>query len=178
MANRLFSFQPIALLCLASQVVLAPGAEAAEPKLPAAVAAEIKGAADICREVGGKPNTKAAVKLADLNGDGKIDYVVDVGSINCDGAASIYGDREKAVVVLVGDGKGGARNAFSDNVFGASIETKGAIAKLWLTVSGRQCGKKPARDFASENFCDRALQWNGKTAKFDYAPVTSIRMIQ
>jgi hypothetical protein len=45
-------------------------------------------------------------------------------------------------------------------------------------VSGQQCGKTPARDFASENFCDRALKWNAQTAKFEYAPVSTVRMVK
>jgi hypothetical protein len=45
-------------------------------------------------------------------------------------------------------------------------------------VSGAQCGKPPAPDFARENFCDRALVWNAATKKFDYAPVSTVRMIQ
>jgi len=45
-------------------------------------------------------------------------------------------------------------------------------------VSGQQCGKKPAKDFASENFCDRSLVWNAKTRKFDYAPVSTVKMVQ
>ena len=151
---------------------------AAEAKLPAAVAAALKSAADICSEAGGKPLTADAVKRADLNGDGKEDFVLDVGSINCDGAASIYGDREKGVTVFVGDGAGGASEAFSDAVYGVAIEGTGPTAKLWLTISGSQCGKKPAADFASESFCDRAIVWNAKTHKFDYAPVSQVRMIE
>jgi hypothetical protein len=45
-------------------------------------------------------------------------------------------------------------------------------------VSGQACGKPPAKDFASEKFCDRALVWNAKTRKFDYAPVSTVKMIQ
>jgi hypothetical protein len=163
--------------------LIAAVARAADPpakpaKLPAAVAAGLKSVEDTCREVGGKPRTADAVKRADLNGDGKEDYVLYLGWVDCDGAASIYGDREKGVAVYVGDGAGGAVDAFSDSVFDAKIEGAGADAKVWLNVSGGQCGKPPARDFASENFCDRALVWNAKAKKFDYAPVSTIRMIQ
>jgi len=157
---------------------LAQAASAATPKLPAAVAADLKATAGECSGAGGKADVSNAVKHADLNADGKEDYVLDVGAINCDGAASIYGDRQKGVTVYVGDGADGARKAFSDWVFGVTIEGAGPAAKLWLTVSGTQCGKKTARDFASESFCDRPLAWNAKAQKFDYAPVSSARMIQ
>ena len=168
-------------LAICSTLALAAGTPqkpTAAAKLPATVAGDLDAMAEQCREAGGKPLTDAAIKRADLNADGKEDFVLDVGSINCDGAASIYGDREKGVTVYVGDGNGGATNAFSEWVFGATIEGTGPAAKLWLTVSGEACGKKPAADFASENFCDRAIVWNAKTKKFELAPVATVRAIK
>lgn len=146
--------------------------------LPATVAAAVKSVADVCTEFGGKPLTADAVERADLNGDGKEDFVLDVGSVHCEGAASIYGDREKGVLVYVGDGAGGAKEAFNGSTYGVRIEGAGPAAKLWLTVSGEQCGKKRAADFASESFCDRPLAWNAGKQSFDYAPVSTVRMIE
>lgn len=142
--------------------------------LPAAVVKDLKSIADECTGVGGKAMTNDAVKRADLNGDGMEDFVLDVGGINCDGAASIYGDREKGVAVYVGDGKGGATHAFSDSVYGSKIEG----GKLWLGVAGERCGRKRAADFAGESFCDRPIAWNAAAKKFDYAPVSAVRMIE
>ena len=122
---------------------------AAAPPLPAVVAKAVKEVAAVCNENGGKANMTNAVKRADLNGDGIEDYVLDVGSVNCDGAASVYGDREKGVLVYVGDGKGGATEAFNDMSYGVTLEGTGSAAKLWLAVSGQLCGKPPAKDFAS-----------------------------
>lgn len=155
-----------------------PGKPTEQTQLPTIVVASLKSLDDTCREVGGKPLTSDVVKRVDLNADGKGDFVVDVGSANCDGAASIYGDREKGISVYVGDGMGGATEAFSDSVYGAAIEGTGPAAKLWLTVTAQKCGKKPAADFATENFCDRALVWNVQTKKFQYAPVSTVRMLQ
>ncbi len=172
--------QRCAFLFLAS-CLAAPGpapAADATPKLPPAVAADVKSNADQCTEAGGKVDTKGAVQRADLNGDGIEDYVTLAGWIRCEGFASLYGDREKAVAVYVGDGKGGATAAFNDFVFDAKIEGAGAAARLWLDVMGQMCGKKPAADFASEHFCSRAIVWNAKTKKFDYAPVSTVRMIE
>ena len=73
---------------------------------------------------------------------------------------------------------GAATSAFTDSAYDAKLEGTGPAARLWLTVSGAQCGKKPAADFASETFCDRPIVWNGKTRTFDFAPVSSVRMIQ
>ncbi len=180
-------FKRFAYLAIAGGILLAasnagavsPSANTvAQAKVPATVATDLTAVAAQCSEVGGTPRTADAVKTVDLNGDGNDDYVLDIGSVNCDGAASIYGDREKGVTVYVGDGKGGAIAAFSDSVFGAKVEGSGAAAKFWLTVSGAQCGREPAADFASEAFCDRALTWNATTNKFDYAPVSTVRMVE
>ena len=177
--------RPVVVVCAVCSIVC-PLAHAAppgtkppgQPQLPAIVAAGVKYLDDTCREVGGKPLNSAVVKRVDLNGDGKEDFVLDVGAANCEGAASIYGDREKAVAVYIDDGKGGATEAFNDSVYGVTIEGTGPAAKLWLTVTAQQCGKKPAVDFASENFCDRALNWDAQTRKFQYAPVATVRMLQ
>ncbi|MND02310.1 hypothetical protein D3C83_216460 [compost metagenome] len=67
--------------------------------------------------------------------------------------------------------------AFSDAVFGAKVEGANPPA-LWLTVAGAQCGKQPARDFASEVFCHRPLVWNASAKTFDYAPVAAARMVE
>ncbi len=155
-----------------------PEKPAERSRLPTIVAASVKSLDESCREVGGKPLNSDAVKRVDLNADGKEDFVVDVGSANCDGAASVYGDREKGIAVYVGDGMGNATEAFSDLVYGATIEGAGPAAAIWVTVSAQRCGKKPAVDFASENFCDRALVWNAQTMKFQYSPVSTVRMLQ
>lgn len=163
--NRLLHAGAVAF----ATITIHAAAQAADPRMPAPVAAAVKSVADLCTEVGGKALTADAVKRADLNGDGNEDYVIDVGSVNCDGAASIYGDREKGALVYVGDGAGGAKEAFNDSVYGVQIEGTGAAAKVWLTVSAERCGKKPAKDFASENFCDRPLVWNARAQRFDFA---------
>ena len=149
-----------------------------ESPLPAPVAKFLKGYIDTCADAQGKPNTAKAVQRADLNADGFLDFVVDVGSIECVDAFSIYGDREKDVGVFLGDGKGSAVQAFGDSVFGVRVEGQGTKARLWLTTSGAGCGKRPAKDFASENFCDRPLSWNAATRKLEYAPVSQVKMIQ
>lgn len=169
---------PAIACALALSMIASAEPAAAQGKLPAAVAADLKSHADLCREVGATPNTENAVKSADLNGDGKPDFVFLNGWIHCPGWASLYGDREKAVTVYAGDGSGGAVSAFSGMVFDAKLEGTGAATKLWLTTSGAACGKPSAPDFASESFCDRALVWNAKTRKFEYAPVSTVRMIE
>jgi len=171
-------FAPALAFAITRVWVAAAGPAAAEEKLPAAVVADVKSNADLCREIGSTPNTANAVKSADLNGDGKPDFVFLNGWIHCPASASLYGDREKVVVVYAGDGAGGAVSAFTDMVFDAKLEGTDTAMKLWLTTSGAGCGKPPAADFSQENFCDRAIVWNATTKKFEYAPVSTVRMIQ
>jgi hypothetical protein len=90
----------------------------------------------------------------------------------------VYGDRDKSVTVYVGDGRGGTTMAWSDSAYGSRIEGTGTAARLWVGVSGANCGKPPAKDFASESFCDRPLAWNAGQRRFDYAPVSAAKMLQ
>ena len=150
----------------------------AEPALPAPVAAVVKEYADMCKEVGATADSSNAVKRVDLSGDGKPDYVFFADWIQCPGSASLYGDREKGVAVFTGDAAGGAAPAFDGRVFDVKLEGAGAATKLWLGVSGASCGQPPAPDFARESFCDRALVWNAKTKKLDFAPTSTVRMIE
>jgi hypothetical protein len=160
-------------------MIFCSAACAALPKLPATVTADLKAAAAECTGVGGKAMTDDAVRQADLNSDGKGDFVLFLGWINCEGAASIYGDRAKSVYVYAGDGSGGAHSAFMEAAYDVRVEGTGpAAAKLWLTVSGAQCGQKQAASFAEEKFCERPLAWNAAARRFDFAPVSSVRMIQ
>ncbi len=146
-------------------------AEGAKDPTPAIVTAAVREIERTCQEVGGKPITTGVVTAADLTADGVVDYLVDLAGADCDGAASIYGDRDKGVWVYVGDGRGGAAMAHTESVYGARLEGTGRAARLWLTVAGADCGKPPAPDFASENFCERPLAWNAKTRKFALGPV-------
>ncbi len=169
----------LALAVLGAGIAMTASVHAATPApLPKSVKDAVDAVAAVCSESDGKPNTTNAIKRADLNADGHEDYVLDVGSVVCDGAASIYGDREKGVMVYVGDGKGGAVEAFNGSSFAINLEGTGSSAKLWLSVMGHDCGKKPAASFAEESFCERPLQWNAKTRKFDFAPLSTVKTIQ
>ena len=158
--------------------ILGCAAQAAPPKLPATVAADLETVAAECTGVGGKALTDDAVRQVDLNGDGKGDFVLFLGWITCEGAASIYGDRAKGVYVYAGDGSGGAQSAFTEAAYDVKVEGAGPAARLWLTVSGARCGQKQTASFAEEKFCDRPLAWNPTARRFDFAPVSSVRMLQ
>lgn len=67
------------LLMTGLAAVLCGATAAADAPQPAAVATALKDIASMCTDAGGKPLTDKAVQRADLNGDGKEDYVLDVG---------------------------------------------------------------------------------------------------
>lgn len=153
--------------------------QTAAPALPAAVGAALDAFRHDCIDVGGTPDTEDDVRRADLNGDGRDDFVLYTGWITCKNAYSIYGDREKALSVFVGGDNDGAALAFEDAVFDAKIERPDARpAQLWLTTWAEGCGVPPAATFAAEHFCDRAIVWNAATRRFDYAPLDTIRKIE
>jgi hypothetical protein len=151
---------------------------AAPPALPAKVAGDLKDLAAQCSDAGGKPVTGDAVRQADLNGDGQKDYVLFAGWIVCEGAYSIYGDRAKYVQVYAGDAQGGATGGFAASAYDVRIEESATPSRVWLGVSGATCGKPQAATFAEEAFCDRPLAWNAKARQFEFAPVSTVRMIQ
>jgi hypothetical protein len=147
-------------------------------ELPASVAAALGDLTEQCRAGEGTPRPDGAIKRLDLNSDGREDFVLFAGWIVCENAWSIYGDREKFLSVFSGDGKGGATEAFTGSVYDAKIENVGSASQLWLTTSAEDCGRPRAEVFADESFCERALEWNAAAARFDWAPVSTVRRIE
>jgi hypothetical protein len=146
-------------------------------QLPMAVQKALADYLAICTEVGGQPDAAAGVWRRDLNGDGITDYVIDGHAITCKGAYTAWGDRAKQVSVFTGDSAGEGALAFDGLTWGVSLEGD-PDATLWLGVSSEACGKPAAADFASESFCERPLQWNSATRRFDYAPLATIRPLR
>ena len=80
--------------------------------------------------------------------------------------------------MFAGDGRAGAAQAFSDSVYDARLEKQGGAAQLWLGIAAEGCGRPRAATFAEETFCERAIAWHAGTARFDYAPLDSVRRIE
>jgi hypothetical protein len=167
----------VALIGLSLACCASP-ARAEDPALPAPVAAALAELAKACSDAGGKPLTAAAVTRTDLTGDGRADFVLDVGSIQCQGAGGIYGERDKPVQVFLDDGAGSAALAYSGSAHAVKLEGKGPAPRIWLTLTGEGCGKKKARFFSDESYCDRPLVWNETSKKIELAPLTSAKPIR
>ena len=158
--------------------MLAACAESSGADLPPTVVEAVATLAEVCTASEGKPRSDDAVRTVDLNGDAVDDFVVYAGWMVCEGAWSVYGDREKTITVYAGDGRGGAPEAFAGSVFDAAIETTERGAALWLGVMAEDCGRPHAETFAEETFCDRAIVWNATTRRFELAPLATIRLIE
>ena len=145
--------------------------------MPDSVSAILGELTGMCRDGGGTPHAENAVRRADLNADGQDDYILFAGWIQCEGAASIYGDRQNSLIVFAADGHGGASEAYRDFVFDAEFEVVNGVTQLWLTTMAEQCGRPAAPTFAEETFCRRAIV-PGTTAQFEYAPVSTAVIIE
>jgi len=141
--------------------------------LPLQVAIAVNALAAQCREAGGKPLADRAVRRGDFNSDGREDFVLYAGWMDCENAVGVFGDREKEVAVFVGDVTAGSSAAFTHSVFDVKIEEKPGRHQLWVTVSGEDCGKAPAATFSEESFCDRAIVWNAAAGKFNIEPISA-----
>jgi hypothetical protein len=168
-----FSLIPPFAVCLALCCVSACGA-AQDTGPPAAVAAVLGDLTTLCSDAGGEPRAGDTVRRADLNADGLDEFVLFAGWFVCENAVGVLGDREKILVVFAGDG---ASEAFSDAVFDAKLESKDNATELWVTTSAERCGRPAARRFAEETFCERSIVPAAGT-RFEYAPVTTVRIIE
>jgi hypothetical protein len=153
-------------------------ASADDAAFPAPVAKALGELTKTCTDAGGKPSTKAAVRQTDLNGDGRTDFVLDVGSFQCQGAAAIFGDREKPVQVFLADDAGGAELAYSGLAYSVKLEGTGPQAKPWVLLTGEGCGKPKARWANEESYCDRPLVWNDETKKVELAPLSAAKPVR
>jgi hypothetical protein len=158
--------------------LLAACGESSGADLPPTVVDAVALLAEICTASEGKPRSDQAVRIVDLNGDRVDDFVVYAGWMVCEDAWSVYGDREKAIMVYAGDGRGAAPEAFMGSVYDAALESAPSGESLWLSVAAEGCGRPPAETFAEETFCDRAIVWNAATRRFDFAPLDTVRLIE
>jgi hypothetical protein len=167
-------------LCIAAAVASGAGAQqglSARP--PTVIMQEVQKLSARCREAGGAPGkSPGMMQIADLTGDGIVDYVLDLNTYNCDGATlSLEGGRKgAAILIFVGAADGGARKAFDSAAFGAKV--RGAPRqRVWLDLQGEDCGQRDAASLsmAAQLACTRPLNWNPSTNGFDFAPLREAR---
>ena len=167
----------------ATSVWAAPPAAGAAP-LPAEVRKAIAALDARCRALGGSPDDSPHLAQgADLNGDGVMDYVVDINAYNCDGAPAALGAAATGggVTVYVGGPNNTARAAWIGAGFGVKVEGAGPRPvqkpRVWLDIVGADCGQANAAalPMSSRRPCSRPLTWNPTTLTFAYAPLSEAR---
>jgi hypothetical protein len=149
--------RPVSLALVAALFWLAGLSLAASQ--PAALPPEIaKVQAEIRETCGGRANFKPGFRrVADFNGDGRPDYLLDYGEAECVGAGvtnPFCGSAGCTLDILVSEG-GGYRQAFGDNVRSWSLATAGGRSVLVLALHGSACGRSGHME------CQRRLAWSG-----------------
>ena len=119
--------------------------------------------------------------MADLNGDGRPDYILSAGHLNCKNAESIFSSAsgDSAIIVIVGtaDGKGKGKVAFDEIVHDFQLDKRHRPARLYLTVGGGWCGQQNAENLSRPDIkqCQRPLRWNRSKQIFKFAPLSAAR---
>ncbi len=153
----------------------------APSKFPAAVQQHLTSMAKMCRESGGIPvNAPEAVQVADLTGDGVTDYVINEGAYNCQGAASLFsgsGGSQMSVYVSTPDGR--AAKAFESGAFDVKLDNASAPVKVLVMVGGQLCGQRITPNMSRSDYkgCWRPIDWDAKSRKMQFAPVSRVRPV-
>lgn len=139
------------------------------PKLVNAYAEQLVG---MCRASAGSPSVQAALLRADLNADGRLDWIVDAGRYPCPGRPAVAVQAGAPVTVFLATEDGGAAPAFQRLAQAAQLQRAASgEMRLWLTLGGGDCGEA---DLAAR--CERRLTWLPDSRRFELqAPTTAQR---
>lgn len=100
----------------------------------------------------------------DLNGDNFPEYIVDAGTFNCEGAASVMsnGQAGASLTIFAGGPNNTAVRAYSDSVYGNRIDRTGGRVRLFVDVAAQRCGQRNAANlpFSRWEFCSMPLNWD------------------
>lgn len=149
-------------------------------RLPAIIRHDVKDLNYWCSRFGGiPPSNSAFVRKVDLTGDGRLDYIVDLGRYVCDKRGSFMssGHNGTPVRIYVGGPENAARLAYDGDSHGVEFTITHGRSRIWLRVGALACGqpRNPVTVFAGWWFCLRPLAWNDRRKRFDFAPLAEIR---
>jgi len=145
--SRHFTFG--AALCVCLTQFGATVAHAEDP--PEEIAETIAEAAEVCRAQGGKPETTAALRGDDLNGDGGSDWIADYAKIKCEGSANPACNPNGCMLQLYFWNGDGWDKVFEDFVKGYKFSSSGDTRTMHVTTAGTPCNK-PAEETCSYNY--------------------------
>lgn len=135
---------------LAAALVLGLGPAHAEAP-PEEIAEIIAEAAQICRDVGGKPETAAVLRGDDLNGDGSADWIADFAKLKCDGADNPACNPSGCMLQLYYWSGDTWDLVFEDFVKGYKFSSSGGMRTMHVTTAGTPCNKA-AEETCSYNY--------------------------
>jgi hypothetical protein len=133
----------LAGFCLAAQAGVVRAQPVPQSEWPATVRASFQEAAASCREAASGRMTfdrEIYVKRADLNGDGRPDYVVDDAGLSCPGAASLLCGSAGCGVAIHLSGPRGYRLAWQGHLQAHEL-VPGAPPRLRTGAHGSSCGR-------------------------------------
>lgn len=136
----------------------------ADPALPQPVSARITAFGPQCRDLGGTPDpaSRPQVASADLDRDGRPDYVVDSATLRCEGAATAYCANDGCTVVVALSSAGYAPLDLRGGQPTLALDYKANTLALW--VDRTLCdGAAPG------DACWGLWRWDGKALKASYA---------
>lgn len=143
------------VLSLAAMLLAGGGAMAQTATVPAEVAAVRK---ELLEQCGGKARFKPHFQSeADLNGDGRPDYLLDYGAVACVEGNKInrFCGSGGCTLDIFMSGAAGYRRVYGDNVRSWSIKQVSGKPVLMLSLHGSFC------DLAGYQPCRKRLSWDG-----------------
>ena len=148
--------------------------------LPSIVSDEIEEIRQTCKDAGGTPKKlKDTVKVLDITGDGKSDYIIDYGELRCEGAESVFagmgGYSNISLYVSKSEGKVEKSQVLDKlSPLGLEIDKLSSPPVLWVTVRGEECGQKITDNTPRVEYraCKRAVIWNKQAKELRVAPVS------
>jgi hypothetical protein len=90
------------------------------------------------------------------------------------------GQSGAVLTIYVGGPANSAIQVYQATVHASRIENAGGKARLFVNVSGANCGQRNAANipFARREFCSRELVWNAARQSFVFAPMSQKRRIR
>lgn len=139
-------------------------ADTPSPSLPQPVSARIAAFGPQCRDLGGTPDAESRpqVATADLDRDGKPDYVLDSASLRCEGVATAYCANDGCSVAVALSSAGYAPLDLRGANPTLALDYKANSLSLW--VDRFQCG-----DVKPGEACWGTWRWDGAALKASFA---------
>ena len=172
----------IAALIFAVGMMTAQAAPA-QGKLPESVEAWFQQHEQTCTQSGGEFDSRnAPSEVADLNGDGRPDYILSASRLNCKNAESVFSSAGggSGITVIAGTADGKGKVAFNETVHDFQLDKRHRPARLYLTVGGSWCGQQNAENLSRPDIkhCQRPLRWNRSKQIFEFAPLSAARPVR